>query len=207
MAYVTIDDFKAYAGHDDYDTDDTLVPALIARAQGVIDNYCGRTFEGSTSVGTTGSDGWVERNFDYSLDVDGYELLFDRDICEIGVVSNGDSDSTAISSDNYVTNPRNDTPYYSIKIKSSTTDSWTYADDPEDAITVSGVWAWSLTAPDPIKQATLRLTNWFYKQRVAELDADRPAVTPHGFTVMPAKIPADVVSIIEPYRKKRVYGF
>jgi hypothetical protein len=207
MAYVTIDDFKLYAGHDDFDTDDTLVPALIARAQEVIDNYCGRTFEESATVGINDSDGWVERKFDYLEDVDGYELFFDRDICAIGVVTNGDSDGTAISSDNYVTNPRNDTPYYSIKIKSSTTDDWTYVDDPEDAITVSGVWAYSTDAPDAIKHACLRLTNWMYKQREAELDADRPAVTPHGFTVMPAAIPSDIRTILDPFVRRRVHGF
>lgn len=206
MAYVTIDDFKLYAKHPDLDTDDTLVPALIARAQGIIDNYCGRTFETSSDVGTATSDGWVSRSFDYSSDIDGYTLYFDRDICLIGDVTNGDSDSTVISSDNYVTEPRNDAPYYAITLKSSSTDLWTYTNDVEDAITVSGVWAYSQTAPDDIKHATLRLTNWMYKQRLAELDADRPVTTQYGFAVMPASWPKDFKDTLEPYVRRKLYG-
>lgn len=205
MAYATVDDYILYAKHPNMATDDSLVTELLAQSQGVIDNYTGRTFEAdSDTVGS--SDVYATRYFDALEDVEGYELFFDRDVCEIGKVSNGDSDSTEISSDNYVTNPRNDTPYYSIKIKGSTSDYWTYASDPENAITVTGIWAYSKTAPDVIKHATLRLTNWFYKQREAELDADRPVVTQFGFAVMPSSLPSDVTVMLAPYKRIRTYG-
>jgi hypothetical protein len=206
MAYITIDEYIAYANHPNLATDDSTVLALIAQAQQVIDDYCGRTFEAdSDTVGS--SNAYLTRKFDAEADIEGQELFFDRDLCEINEILNGDTDSTEISSDNYVTNPRNDVPYYSVRIKDSTSDYWTYATDPEDAISVSGIWAFSKTANNSIKQAMLRLVNWFYKQREAELDADRPVVTQFGFAVMPSSLPSDVKIILDPYKRIDIYGF
>ena len=202
MAYATVDDFILYGKHTSMSSNDALVTALLAQSQDAIDDYCKRTFEAdSDTVGS--SSAYMTRYFDAIADVEGSELFLDRDLCEINTVI---SDTNTVTSDNYVTNPRNDAPFYSIKILGSSSDSWTYTTDPENAISVSGIWAYSKTAPPIVKYATLRLTNWFYKQRVADLDADRPIQTQYGFAVMPSAWPADVKQALDPLRRNSVYG-
>ena len=196
MAYATSSDFAQYinkAGVPLTDSDDIdLVGAFLAPAQVFIDNYTGRTFEAnSDTIGS--SDAYNTRKFDAYADVDDLELFFDRDLAEISTITNGDG-TTVVSSD-YVTNPRNDAPFYSVKLKGSAGLQWEYdtSGDAEDAISIAGIWAFSKTAPSDIKQATLKLSAKMYLARYHQSeDADRPIRTSEGLTIMPADIPKDV---------------
>ena len=188
MAYCTVDDLKRYLGIAAATTgDDVLLAELIQAAQTMIDSATGRTFE-AVSDST--------RYFDAIHDVYGYELVFDADICSITTVTNGDG--VAVSSSEYATNPRNQTPYYSIRILASAGKSWTYSTDHEDAISVAGRWAYSTSAPNDIEQAARRLAAYLYRQKDNANDLDRAVIVGNA-TVLPSELPSDVRQLIRPY--------
>jgi len=191
MAYTTTAQVKTYAGIGG-SGDDILIGSLITYAQKAIDNYCNRTFEGSAT----------NRVFDVGGDTEGNTLWFDEDCASITTVTNGDASSTEVTSAQYVTIPRNRTPYHGIKILSSAGKVWEYSTDPEGAITVNGVWAYSATAPNDIVHACTRLATFLYRQKDTSMDIDRPILTDAGVTLLPGSLPNDVKTILEPYRRR-----
>jgi hypothetical protein len=112
-------------------------------------------------------------------------------------VTNGDN--IAVSSSEYTTIPRNETPFRRIRILSNSGKLWQYTDEWMDAISVTGRWAYSTSAPDDIQQACLRLASFFYKQRDQQM-FDVTAIEA-GVLVSPVGIPADVRRILAPYVK------
>lgn len=184
MAYVTTAELREYLGAKEA-TDDVLLGKLLTRAQKVIESKLDRVFEASSNT---------TRYFDAVEDVDGDTLYLDEDLCEIESITNGDG--VAVTSDQYVTEPRNDTPWYAIKLKGSSSVVWTYTDDPENAISISGKWAYSATPPAGIVHATLRLAAYYYKQRDAQV-FDVTAMPETGEMIIPKGIPADVREILE----------
>lgn len=190
MAYTDVTSVKQYLKISSSD-DDTLLAAFVARAQQMVDVYTGRTFEASTNT---------SRYFDCTRPtVDGRTLYLDRDLCSINSITNGDG--STIASTYYVTEPRNDTPYYAITLKASSGYSWTFTDDPENAITISGKWAYSASAPVDIAQATVRLAGWLYRQRDNKTFGTE-AFPEVGMVVTPDSFPRDVSMILNPYRKR-----
>jgi hypothetical protein len=206
MTYVASSDYIEYANitsSDHYDADDEARwAALIARSTAIIETYTGRFFEATTATGD--SSAAVTRKFDALLDVDGYTLFLDRDLCAISTVTNGNA--VVVSDTEYITEPRNDTPYYAIRILSSANKDWTYSGDYENAISIAGSWAYSVTPPNDIKHVCLRLTKWLEDQRKSNSETDRPLLAGEGSVIMPTRLPADVVSILDHYKKRKVVG-
>lgn len=194
MAYATAALLKTYLDISG-SGDDTLLGTLIDRAQAIIDAYCNRTFEASANA---------DRSFDTERDVEGSVLYLDEDLASINSITNGDG--VALTAADYTTEPRNETPYYAIRLKSSSSVFWTYDDnnDHEDAITVSGKWAYSTSAPNDIVHACIRLAGYLYRQQDNSSDLDRPVYVGNA-TVLPAQLPNDIKMILAPYRK--VAGF
>lgn len=194
MAYTDATTVKAYLEiESENEDDDALIEELIERAQAVIEEETHRKFEaeGTATTRTFGLDR-----------VDGGMLIFDTDICEITEVTNrADAASPeTIPASAYVTLPRNETPYYAIRLKVSSDYTWDYEDDPEDAIEVTGYWAYSKTPPPDIVQATVRLVAWLYRQRADNSgDTDRPLLA-DGVWIMPSRLPADVRDIVDNYK-------
>ena len=185
MAYTTVADLKTYLGIENTNTaDDTLLTTLIARAQSMIDAQVGRTFEAAADTA---------RKFSYA-DIDGALLWFGADCAQITSVINGDS--TVFVATEYWTQPINAKPYYGLKLKPQyglAWDGWT------DDITVTGRWAYSVTAPADIIQACTRLAAWLYRLRDnAQLDQ---AIITGNVTVLPATIPNDVATILGQYKQ------
>ena len=187
----------------DFDTDSTvdnaLLGDLITRASGVINSYCGRNFDNASDLTASA------RLFDASTDVMGLTLWLDRDLASPAsdlTITNGDG--TSVANTTVVTLPSDGPPYYALKAKASSSTPWTYDSDPEQSISVTGTWTYQALTPDPIKQACLRLAQWFYKQRSSDSVSDQPVVMASGLTIMPAKLPADVLSMLEPYRYLRM---
>lgn len=192
MAYVTLDQIKLYRGIPEAEKkDDALLTACIARAQAQIDRHCDRTFEASSTAA---------HYFDAVADVsdDKRTLYLDDDLCAITLITNGSGSVV----NTYVTNPVNHAPYYAVKIKASAAELWTYDDDPESAITVTGYWAYSTAAPADITQATIRLALYEYAQKDASV-FDVTAYPDAGLMTVPQGIPRDVKQILEPYRRVR----
>jgi len=191
MAYCTNTQVKTYLNVTST-SDDTLITTLIARAQAVIDTHTKRTFESSTDT----------REFTVGVDTEGRVLFFDEDIITITTVtSNADStSSTTISSTEYITKPRNRTPYYGIEIKKSVNKDWTFENDPESGITVAGDWAYSTAPPDDIVHACIRLSSYYYRQKDSQVFAD-VGIEDAGQITVPLSIPEDVRAVLLPYIK------
>jgi len=116
-------------------------------------------------------------------------------LCAITTVTNGDG--VVVAAGERTTIPRNSTPYYGIRLLSDSGVTWTYDDEWMDAISVTGRWAWSTTAPDDIAQACARLAAFLYKQRDAQL-FDVTAIEA-GTVLTPVGIPVDVKVTLLPY--------
>ena len=165
--------------------DDALIGDLIDRAKASIDEYCKRTFEAAADT---------TRYFDYSLEyVDGAELWLDDEICSITTVTNGNG--IEVTSGQYTTIPRNETPYYKVRLLSNSGITWTYSDEWMDAISITGRWAFSTAAPKDIVQACSRLAAFYYKQRDQQM-FDVTAIEA-GVVISPVGIPADVRRILD----------
>jgi len=173
--------------------DNALITALITRAQKYIESYTGRTFEASTNT---------TRRFTIGEDTDGRLLYLDNDLCTIdAIVTNADGASpTTLTASEYITRPRNITPYFAIELLPSGNKSWEYTDDPQMGITVSGKWAYSTSAPDDIKHACVRLVNYFYHQKDSGV-YDVTAIPDAGVITVPQGIPRDIKIILDTYKR------
>ncbi len=190
MSYATVAQVKTYLGITGA-TDDALIADLLATATQAIDTKTLRTF--AAQVNTT-------RTFDACQDVDGDTLYLDRDLCEINTITNGDG--TTVLATQYATSPRNDPPFYAIRLKSSYSLSWEADNNgnDEDAISISGKWGYSQTPPADIEQACLRLASYYYRQKDSQV-FDVTATPELGQITIPQGIPADVVQLIKRYEK------
>ena len=197
MAYTTRDLVTAYVGATGTG-DDALIDDLILRAQKIVETFTGRIFDGT---------GTSTRYFDAVADVKDRTLFFDEDVASITSIRNRADDasgSESITTSHYVTIPRNETPYYGVKLLASANKEWDYQDDPEKGIEVVASWRYSETAPADITQATTRLAVFLYRQKDTSSDLDRPLLTGDGVTIMPSQLPNDVRQMLEPYRKRHI---
>lgn len=175
-----------------------MLAAIVTRASGLIDAYCGRTFTPSTDLTAS------SRYYDPLEDVLDNTLFLDRDLAVVTSVTNGDG-ITVVTSD-YILLPAesSDGPFYGIKLRTNSNLVWTYDSDHEQSIVISATWTYGLTTPDVITHACLRLAQWIYKQRSSDSVSDQPIVMTSGLTIMPAKLPSDVVDMLQPYRRLRL---
>jgi len=195
MSYCDIEDVKEYLDIESSEDNDLIVD-LIARAQKGIDSYTHRSFEAPTADAT--------HYFTVGVDTNGLSLFFDDDIYSITTVkTNADGTPRTIAAADYITKPRNRTPYYGIKILSSSSEYWDYTDDPEGGIEVTGKWAYSSTPPVDIAQACARWAAYMYRQRDAQV-FDTTAIPSAGIIQVPQGIPADVRMLLDPYVKPRL---
>lgn len=200
--YVLDSDLHDWIDFDsDSPLDSDLLAAISTRASAIIDAHCGRVFTPSTDLTASA------RLFDPDENVAGRVLYLDRDLAEVTSVVNGDG--TTVAASDYVLLPQSSTdpPFYAIKLKASSNLTWTYDSDPEQSVVVTATWTYGLAVPDVIKHATTRLSQWLYKQRSTDSVSDQPLVTATGLTIMPAKLPADVVSMLGPFVRMRVGAF
>lgn len=171
-------------------SENTILEEFIDDAKALIDGLTGRTFEASADT---------TRYFNPSEDSDGVTLYLDKDLCAITTITNGDG--VVVASDEYTTIPKNETPYYAIKLLSSSGKSWTYSTDPEDSISIEGKWAYSTTAPELIQTAARDIATIAYRQKDSLSETTRPIMTGDGNIIMPDQYPKSLQSAINVYRR------
>ena len=179
MAYTTLAALKSFGGFEG-DDDDVILSAMIESAQGIIDNYTGRTFEidDETDQIFTTLRGIETNRFS------GNKLYFYEELAD---EASAITDSPTVS---YL--PEDGPPYYGCY---KTAGTWAYP-----TVTVTGYWGYSKVAPPAIEQACLRLALWLYNQK--DISASNSAViTPEGQVLLPQGLPQDVVTILKPYKK------
>lgn len=188
MAYITVIELKRYLGIDaDNTADDALLADMAQRAQAVVEGRTGRVFEAAADTARTFG----------AESVDGAWLWLDADLYSVTSVVNGDG--AAVAADQYALRPLNRRPAFALLLKSQASAAW---DADSAAITVTGRWAYSLTPPADVVQATVRLAAWFYRQK-DNVGADSPMLA--GDTmILPSRLPADVAELLQPYRQVHV---
>jgi hypothetical protein len=183
--YCTISDLKGFLGISTT-TDDALLYELVLRAQKSIEKRTGRVFE--VPADTT-------RYLDAAADVVGRLLLLRAEYARLTSITNGDG--VAVAASDYVTEPRNGTPFYAVTLKGSAGLVWTYTDDPENAITVVGRAGYSIVPPDDIVIACLRWAAHMYRAKDAQVMESM--LTEQGIVAVQSGIPKDVYELIRGY--------
>jgi hypothetical protein len=198
MSYCTLDALKS-ALKIVATNEDTLLTTFLGAAQSVIDSTCHRTFEASADTVKT------FHALDDLDDTDKHLLyLFDAkpnllDLCQITTVTNGDA--TVITTADYVTVPPNVPPFTALRIKHNSSKFWTYTTNPDNAISITGRWAYSIAAPASIIMAHLRLAMWFYRQRDTSADVVNIIPGRTGVQILPGDLPRDVMALLRPFMK------
>lgn len=191
MTYTSLAAVKAWLNIGSVNLDDDAqITAAVGYAQAIIDAHCRRTFEAAADT---------TRTFDaLGEHIDGSTLYLDADLVQINAILNGDG--TAITAGQYTLLPVNRTPAFAIRLKDSAGIAWTYTTDWEKAISITGRWAYSLTAPQDIGYAATRLAAYLYKQRDSyNVGLERAETTPMGVTLLPMTLPKDVTALLKKY--------
>lgn len=191
MALCSTSDVTAYL---DITTtgENTLIGTLVSAAQAMIERHTGRKFDVTSDT---------TRYFTPVEDTRGMSLHFDDELAQAPTtVVNGDG--TTITAQQYITEPRNQPPYYGLRLLQSGGATWTWTTDPEASIAVTGRWGYSTTVPADVKHACIRLTAWLYRQRENAPEADRTITTVTGDTLRPMRMPADIEAILAPYVRR-----
>ena len=203
MAYCTLSDVRAYLKFNASETgDDSVITGLIPHAKAIIDGYCKTTFEASTDsvryfdAPSQAIESALFPSSSYWMGEQYRVLNFDTWCCQITSVVNGNG--VTIPSTQYVKNPRNGTPFYSIMLKRSSTYAFDYDETPENAIAVTARFAYSITAPDSIHESAVELTAHLYSQRLTI--GNESGVGDDGAVLTPRGIPATVLAYLAPYR-------
>jgi hypothetical protein len=190
MSYCTPDEMAAYLGLTE-SGDNWLLEQLIAAAGTMIERQTGRVFAVEADS---------ERRFNPIVDCRGRTLYLTHDLAAAPTsVVNGDGATLAAT--DYVTEPRTERPIYALKLLQSSGVTWTWGADPEDAIRVTGKWGYSLTPPEDIRHACIRLAAFLYRQRDNAGDSDRTIVTQAG-VVKPLTVPSDIALILAPHVRR-----
>jgi uncharacterized phiE125 gp8 family phage protein len=196
MAYATVAELKSYLDITD-SSEDGLLSTLLSAAQKAIERRTRRVFEASTDT---------TKQLDAIMPyVNGRWLHVSEvgDLCAVTSVVNGDG--ATLTTAVYVTEPRNvianEEPIRAIKLKDASAVAWTWTGTPEAAISVTGRWAYSVTAPAEIAQATKRLAAYMYRQKDAGT-FDVVAAPDMGTITTPQGFPRDVDQLIRPFRKQ-----
>ena len=168
------------------DDDDGLLDTLLKAAQARVDQICQRTFEASTDT---------IRFYDAYEVVAGHTLFFDMDLAAITKLENNGGE---VPSADYTLLPRNaPKPYYGLKLKRGRFEP---GSTPEDAIKITGKWAYSTSPPADIVHATKRLAAFYFREKDSQVF--QVIGPPDGANItLPQTEPAAVKAILRPYIK------
>lgn len=190
MPYTSAAAVKSYLGISST-ADDALLATLVAAAQAAIDAYTHRTFEAATDT---------TRRFDAELDTSESHTMLDwtpygLDLAQITSIVNGDG--VTIPANAYVLEPRHYPPYFGVKLKIS---SGLYFEDDansdaENAIAVTGRWAYSVTAPADVAHACVRWAAFLYRQKDSGV-YETTLIPGAGVMETPMGIPRDVQMLL-----------
>lgn len=198
MAYAALADIERELDLLDTDVDETTLQDKLDQAEDIIENVTRRVFEADEDETRT-----INCDDEH---VNGRSLYLPWDLCQISSITNGDGTAVDLSylttrpflkslSGGVLSVPANHPdgwPWYELRLKASSDVTWTYDTDREDAISITGRWAFSVTAPPLIKAATIRLAAWLYTQKDDLRDRPETETTPDGLLLLMSDLPEDV---------------
>ena len=180
MSYCTLQQLKQDMNINEVN-DDALLRLIITHVDALIDSHYGFSWQAPSADST--------RTFDAVTDVDGATLYVDTWLGSITTVTNGDG--VVVTSSQYVTEPRNQAPYYALKLRSDASLGWTYSTYHEGAISIAGKWYYAdANGLLVLGRVAIALSRWIYRQKNTSNDLDRPLISPGGVVIMPQTLPA-----------------
>lgn len=209
MAYATLNELKARLRIplQNAEQDDWLATLLDAASVIIEQLAGGRRFAVDTNE---------TRLIDCSAEhiMGGRILRLPYEMHAISAIVNGDG--VAISATEFVTLPRlasivdgtviaptstilTARPFYEIHLKVNSNKVWTYTDDWEGAISLTGKFGYSGTPPSPIVLAALDLATHFYK---TPENIGKTIVSPDGMLLTPSAVPDHVVGLVRPFKRE-----
>ena len=202
MAYITTAQLKSYMGIT-ASTDDALLALCIDRAQSTIESYTNRKFEATADTTRkftpTVADVYLGTGYAGDL-IDDVTLGTDYDLISITSITNGDA--TNLPTAQVVMLPLNTTPAWAVRIKQGSTYAWTFTDNSFGAVSITGRWGYSLTAPANIQQATLRLASNMYRQLDGSPDLSNSIISADGSAIVSSAMAKDIEALLKPYRRR-----
>jgi hypothetical protein len=143
------------------------------------------------------------RTFHALSDVIGTILYTASDLAQTpSTVTHNNTATTVVVSTNYILRSKHAphvAPYTALQLIDGT--SWTYntALTPVNAISITGRFAYSVTPPDDIVQATIQLTTSAWRQRHTTANVQSVTVSMDGTLIFPDGLPKQVVDLLQPY--------
>jgi hypothetical protein len=188
MTYCKAIDVVKHLGIDSL-TDTPLIESLVVSATAFIDGYCHRAF--AAAADTTR---YIDAR---GRHIRGLSLFLDNvgELAQITQIVNGDG--LELASTDYVTTPRTLPPFWSIRIKGRSGKQWTFTDDWEGAIEITGRWAYSITPPDAIREACVQYAAFLYRQKDQPL-TDVTAIEA-GVVMRPVGLPVHIKMMLAPF--------
>ena len=188
MAYITTTQAKVRLGVSST-ADDATIGMLIDEAQSWFERETGRVFAGVQET----------RYYNALADVDDehQRLWLDRDLIQCTTVRMIAVSTLADSQ--YILEPANYTPKYSIKIRTDSTQGWDFDDYPEQSIAITGTWGYSTGAPADVRLCMYELVNYLYHER--ETRIFDVTIVPGQYISVPQGFPARALRTATYYRK------
>ena len=210
--YISVEQAVAYLSLNQ-DIDDEFIADLITSAQSEIEHICRRVFEAPADVtrlysveDLVGNPRASYHRYSYDGANDAFQvwggwpvgaysnanLDVGDDLLSVTTLVNGDG--TIIPSSSYVLWPLNAVPASQIKLLSTVTPQTAWTLGLDQFISVTGRFAYSLSAPADIQLATKKLVSYHYHQRDNQnFDAVQ---LPDGSMQIPRGFPQDVLAIL-----------
>lgn len=186
--YASIEECQEYLGIDQ--SDDSLILRLLMAVTKYVEKRTGRVFESAKDTAR-----FIPFDGDH---INGRDLFLPTDLAQITSIVNGDG--SLILPTAYVTDPRYSLPFWKLTLKRNSGVSWLPGDDPDEAIAITGRWAYSVEVPEDIRQGVIRMVAWSYRQKDnSGGENDRPIRSSDGVVLLPSRIPSDVGSFVDPY--------
>jgi hypothetical protein len=201
--WVTVQNFKEIYKNVVGSSDDEFIGLALQAAQDVIEG----PGMGINRVVLATAD--TTKYFDADGDsVDGANLwVSDKgDLSSITTLTNGDAEVLTLNT-HFAGYPRTLTqtrPSYSrLRLLASTSKSWTYTTDPENAISITGKWGmWSTvaTVPDSFKVSAMELAAFTMESRKSQV-FDTVAIPDAGVITVPSGFPTTVMNRLKGWRR------
>lgn len=194
MAYLTVADYRTYmaaltAGAPTYSDpgDTTFHQQLLDSATTFIERETRRKF---SAVSATRKFGPECVSF-----TDPQLLMVDEDLLTVTTLTNGNG--TTIASNAYELWPRNGSPYFGIRVKSSS--AWAFSDD-DATVSVAGTWGFMASPDTDVKRVTARLA---YLEQQRRTNTGEVMVM-QGAMEYTARVPDDIAHWLAGMRRRRL---
>lgn len=189
--YCTLQQYKDYQNITTINAvDDGFIELAIEAASRWMDTESNTNFYGVTETDL----------YDVPLD-NRATILPNKYFISVSTLTNGDS--TVLTTSEYFLLPANETPKTGIGIKKTSSNGWkpTSVGETIQAISIAGVWGYSLIAPSDVLLATLEIARALYGRRSGQNMITKTIITPAGVVQIPEGVPAWAADTILKYRR------